>query len=252
MPPSEIRKDAREALKGKWGKAVGILLAYFLFTMILGFVEGLFEKNELLFLLIEIAVLLISTPLSFGLIISFIKLKRGEDVKAFGFLSDGFSRFGKSWGIAFRTFLKLLLPIVCIILAVLLIFSLTIFNTVINASKPLLNILSVVIYIASIVYMISRSLLYVISYYISYDNPELSSKECVLKSEELMKGNRGNYFLLELSFIGWAILACFTLGIGMLWLAPYMQVAVVCFYERVAKVKAKTTEEIVEEEKIEE
>lgn len=251
MPPSEIKKDAKIALKGKWGKAIVILLAYFLFTMALGFVEGIFEKNEVLFTLIEIAVLIIFVPLSFGLIISFIKLKRGEDVNAFGFIKDGFSRFGKSWGIAFRTFLKLLLPIVCIILAVLLIFSLTIFNAVINASKPLLNILSVVIYIASIVYMVSRSLLYVISYYISYDNPELSSKECVLKSEELMKGNRGNYFLLELSFIGWAILTCFTLGIGLLWLVPYMQVAVVCFYEKVAKIERKATEEI-EEEKIEE
>ena len=252
MPPSEIKKDAKVALKGKWGKGICILLAYMLFTFALGFVEGIFENNDILFVLIEIAVLLISVPLSFGLTISFIKLKRGEDIKAFGFIKDGFSRFSKSWGISLRTLLKLLLPIVCIILAVLLILGLTIFNAISDASNSFLNIISVIVYISSIVYVVSRALLYTISYYISYDNPELSSKECVLKSEELMKGNRGNYFLLELSFIGWAILTCFTFGIGLLWLVPYLQVAVVCFYERVAKIEAKTTKEVVEEEKIEE
>lgn len=99
MSISEIRKEAREALKGNWGKGVCILLAYMLFTFALGFVEGLFEESGFLFLLIEIAVIVISMPLSFGLLISFMKLKRGEDVKAFGFLTDGFSRFSRSWGI---------------------------------------------------------------------------------------------------------------------------------------------------------
>lgn len=73
------------------------------------------------------------------------------------------------------------------------------------------------------------------SYFISYDNPELSSKEVVLKSESMMKGNRGNLFLLQLSFIGWAFLACLTLGIGFLWLIPYIQVSIICFYEKLAK-----------------
>ena len=46
-----------------------------------------------------------------------------------------------------------------------------------------------------------------------------------------MKGKKGDYFVLMLSFIGWAILACFTFGIGMLWLYPYIQVSLVSFYE---------------------
>ena len=247
MPPSEIKKDAKIALKGKWGKAILILLAYFLFTMALGFVEGIFEKNEVLFTLIEIAVLIISVPLSFGLIISFIKLKRGEDVNAFGFIKDGFSRFSKSWGISLRILLKILLPTICMILTVIILAFSIIFG---SASGNYILILAItVLFIATTVYYVSRALLYVVTYYISYDNPELSSKECVLKSEELMKGNRGNYFLLELSFIGWSILACFTFGIGLLWLVPYIQVAIVCFYEKVANVETKTTEEV---EKIEE
>ena len=64
-----------------------------------------------------------------------------------------------------------------------------------------------------------------------------------------MKGNRGNCFLLELSFIGWALLGVLTFGIGYLWLMPYMQIAMVCFYDRLAKPEVK---KIDEEGKIEE
>ena len=93
--------------------------------------------------------------------------------------------------------------------------------------------------------MIIKSLLYTLAYYISYDNPELSSKECVLKSAELMKGNRSKYFLLLLSLSGWAILAAFTFGIGLLWLMPYMQIATVCFYEHLINPKTENIEEAI-------
>ena len=56
------------------------------------------------------------------------------------------------------------------------------------------------------------------------------------KLYRMMKGNRGKIVLLSVSFIGWAILTVFTLGIGYLWLMPYMMVAEVCFYEKVAKI----------------
>ena len=251
MPPSEIRRDAREALKGKWGKAVCIVLAYTLFSFLVGLVEGLVGEGSALYTIIDLAFLVISIPLSFGLIISFMKLKRDEEVSCFDFFKDGFSRFGKSWGIWFHTIIRLLLPIICLVLIIILMAGLTIFakasngTTVANPMSPVISLISVVLYIATIIYVVSRALLYAIAYNIGYDNPELSSKACVLKSEALMKGNRGNYFLLELSFIGWAFLACFTLGIGFLWLLPYMQVAAVCFYERVAKPEVKTAEKEV-------
>ena len=44
-----------------------------------------------------------------------------------------------------------------------------------------------------------------------------------------MTGNRWKLFCLEFSFIGWAILATLTLGIGFLWLIPYIQVAEIAF-----------------------
>jgi len=241
MPPSEIRKEARESLKGKWGKAACIILAFLAISMLMGFVQGFINEESIIYTILEVAYLIINIPLSFGLIVSFIKLKRGEEVSSFDFIKEGFSRFGKSWGISLHTFIRLLLPIICLFIIVILHLVLMLTNSVIQLNA-IFSLLYVVLLISTIIYIACRALLYVLAYYISFDNPELSSKECVKKSEELMKGHRGNYFMLELSFIGWALLAVLTLGIGMLWLTPYMQVAVVCFYERVISKKTEKVE----------
>ena len=243
MPPSELRKEAREVLKGKWGKAVCIVLAFLAVSMVVGFIQGFLEEGSLIYKLIELALFIIEIPLSFGLLITFTKFKRNEEVHAFDFIKEGFSRFVKAWGIWFHTFIRVLLPIICLVLVYLLLILLGIVNNISN-SNLVLTILGIALFIATIIYVASRVLLYVIAYNISYDNPNLSSKECVKQSELFMKGNRGNYFMLELSFIGWAILSLFTLGIGMLWLMPYMQVATICFYERVSKLE--TAEKIEE------
>ena len=239
MPPSEIRKEARESLKGKWKKAVLITLAFLAVSMLMGVVQGFINEDSIIYDIVEIVYVIINVPLSFGLIISFIKLKRGEEVSAFNFIKDGFTRFGKSWGISFHTFIRLLLPLVCLILIVMLHLFLMYVNTALQLNA-IFSLLYLVLLISTIIYIACLVLLYVLAYYISFDNPELSSKECVLKSAEFMKGNRGNYFMLELSFIGWSFLAILSFGIGMLWLTPYMQVAAVCFYERVTNIKEKS------------
>ncbi|MDR3336901.1 MAG: DUF975 family protein [Treponema sp.] len=40
-----------------------------------------------------------------------------------------------------------------------------------------------------------------------------------------------NGFDLYLSFIGWGLLCCLSLGIGFLWLGPYISLSVANFYE---------------------
>ena len=46
-----------------------------------------------------------------------------------------------------------------------------------------------------------------------------------------MRGKRLKLFLLELSFIGWAILSVLTLFIGFIFLAPYMQTSYAKFHD---------------------
>lgn len=71
--------------------------------------------------------------------------------------------------------------------------------------------------------------------YVFKDNPEISCDDAIKESMRLMDGHKLQLFLLDLSFIGWVILASLTLGIGFLWLVPYWQTTRVHFYEDLKK-----------------
>lgn len=84
---------------------------------------------------------------------------------------------------------------------------------------------------------------YAMSFYIAYDNPELSASEVLKESERMMKGNKGKLFILRLSFIGWILLSILTFCVGFVFLIPYIKAAEANFYEELIK---KGTVEIIE------
>jgi uncharacterized membrane protein len=69
------------------------------------------------------------------------------------------------------------------------------------------------------------------AFYIMNDNPEIGAMEAIRLSSELMNGQKWKLFLLNLSFIGWILLGIITLGIGFIWITPYMATASANFYE---------------------
>lgn len=69
--------------------------------------------------------------------------------------------------------------------------------------------------------------------FLMLEYPDLTPREALRASSNLMDGYKWNLFCLEVSFIGWAILNVFTLGIGSLWLNPYMNVSRAAFYRRI-------------------
>ena len=77
---------------------------------------------------------------------------------------------------------------------------------------------------------IVKGLAYSLTHFIVKDNPELSPNEAINLSIKMMKGHKFDLFYLYLSFIGWILLAILTLGIGLLWVIPYMQTAMAAFY----------------------
>ena len=48
---------------------------------------------------------------------------------------------------------------------------------------------------------------YSMAFYILADDPQKGIMQCIRESKEMMKGNKAKLFLLELSFIGWFLLA---------------------------------------------
>jgi len=79
------------------------------------------------------------------------------------------------------------------------------------------------------------------AYYILIDDPEKSVLECINESKRLMRGNKLDLFLLDLSFIGWWLLDYlvilfapipFPLPLVSIWLTPYFNVTNAAFYNR--------------------
>jgi len=67
--------------------------------------------------------------------------------------------------------------------------------------------------------------------YILKDNPELSATEVITRSRDMMRGNKGRAFLMDLSFIGWFLLSLVTLGLAeVFWAGPYYESAKAALY----------------------
>ena len=106
-----------------------------------------------------------------------------------------------------------------------------------QGTSALVTIGYILLLVASI-WATIKGLYYAPSFFILYDNPNMSGKEIVEESEKIMTGNRFRFFVLPLTFIGWILLCGLTLGIGSLWLTPYMMVSMVVFYESIAGTKS--------------
>ncbi len=82
---------------------------------------------------------------------------------------------------------------------------------------------------------IIKSYSYAMTYFILKDEPELKNNGAIEKSMKMMEGHKMELFLLDLSFIGWALLSILTLGLGILLLYPYWLTARAHFYEDLKK-----------------
>lgn len=156
--------------------------------------------------ILVVGTILVSLPVMYGYAIVMLNVFRGDEVNIGG-LFDGFSDFGRIVGT------KLLQAIYTFLWMLLLV-------------------------IPGIV----KSYSYAMTDYILKDYPELSNNAAIEKSMAMMDGRKMKLFLLDLSFIGWAILCLFTFGIGVFFLQPYVQSAHAAFYE---DLKAQMVEEEV-------
>ena len=70
--------------------------------------------------------------------------------------------------------------------------------------------------------------------YILKEHPELSGTDAITLSRKMMKGHKGDAFVLDLSFIGWILLSVLTLGIlTIFYVGPYIQATNAELYEAV-------------------
>jgi len=243
MYAADFRREARKSLDGNWGKAIGAgfvagLLGAGTTAVASGSgsgysqnVESISELNGVIPTEFQIAYIVILSAIGFialvfGLIhfvaggavtLGYVKFNLNLVDEKPAFFSDLFSEFHR-FGAGF---LMQLLRTIYICLWTLLL----------------------------IIPGILASYSYAMTPYILLENPEMTANEAIGKSKELMYGNRWRLFCLEVSFIGWALLAVlFTCGLGAFFLQPYMEASFAAFYREIKAEKygRETKEEVYE------
>ena len=74
---------------------------------------------------------------------------------------------------------------------------------------------------------------YRMALYLLLDHPEMSVMQCIQESKRMMKGHKGELFVMDLSFLGWASLESIPVfGYAVqVWTTPYISMSYVLYYE---------------------
>ena len=99
---------------------------------------------------------------------------------------------------------------------------------------------AIVLRILMVVFVFLWSLLFIIpgivaayryrmATYLLIDHPEMSPLDCIRESKEMMRGRKGELFVLDLSFILWSLLC--VIPFVAIWVAPYMEVTYANYYQ---------------------
>lgn len=236
LPSRDLRAIAREALKGKWKEAfITSIIYYVAISVPVGLITSIFPPTSPAQGLAGLYSLLVTGPFTYGYTLYIMSVFRKRNAET-GQIFAGFENFGK-------TFVLMLLMSIKIILWTLLF----------------------------VIPGIVAAFRYSQSFLVLVDHPEYSASQCINESKRMMNGNKWKYFCLNLSFIGWYLLAGIPEGIvgaiqknmgimsagtriafvliatvaslGMMYLLPYVESAAVAMYEIMAGNLKELTDE---------
>ena len=204
---TNYKNRALSALENKWGNFVAITFVYGFIIGITQILSGDKDSPAILHL-IGLVLFILALPLTWGYQTLFLGAVRGGEATA----KDMFEGYNKE-----------------------------LFSRVLTTTL----LYYVYVFLWSLLLLIPgciKSYSYAMTPYILKDNPEMKNNAAIEESMRMMDGHKLELFMLDLSFIGWAILSLLTCGIGFLWLAPYMSMAHVNFYEDLKKASVEVKE----------
>ncbi len=76
---------------------------------------------------------------------------------------------------------------------------------------------------------------YSMAFYILAENPDMTAREALNESKAIMAGHKMDFFVLQLSFILWALLTAVTFGIASIYVMPYQQLTFTNFYHNIKR-----------------
>ena len=204
---TNYKNRALSALENKWGNFVAITFVYGFIIGITQILSGDKDSPAILHL-IGLVLFILALPLTWGFQTLFLGAVRGGEATA----KDMFEGYNKE-----------------------------LFSRVLTTTL----LYYVYFFLWSLLLLIPgciKSYSYAMTPYILKDNPEMKNNAAIEESMRMMDGHKLELFLLDLSFIGWAILSILTCCIGFLWLVPYMNMARVNFYEDLKKASVEVKE----------
>ena len=87
-----------------------------------------------------------------------------------------------------------------------------------------------------------------LTYFVLIDNEEWTVMQALKSAIQLVKGHKKRFFYMQLSFTGMYFLTLLTLGIGILWVQPYVMQTTTLFY---LDVKGELNEVLENRKKVE-
>jgi len=192
---TEIKEEAKDFLADNWVKLALMTFIYYGIVFI-----GIILLDEILqnlSLVLDILLL----PMYAALIAAIINLVEGKKIKVISL----FDFYYKNIGFGLKVSLALLISMILVILGLILFI------------------------IPGIIIMMGLAQVM----FILFDEPKLKIIDAFKKSWTMMQGYKMDYFILNLSFLGWGILALLTFGIGLIWLIPYMLITYYLYYKKI-------------------
>lgn len=243
-----IGKIKEKALKKLEGNYITPILALLIFELIIGAFIGvsylIYNKNMSSFF-----ELIIVGLLYMGLLEITIKIARGKKAK----LSDLFNRTDLFWKTTAITIIVSTFTLLCIVLEFISFKSLKTFTVYQTDMSPLISgvmlLVGVLLCAAIATFYIVLMISFSQSYYILYDNEDMTVLDILNRSMDLMEIHKLDYIIYMLSFAGWIILGIMTFGLLLFWVAPYIMVSNVLFYDEVVKLEKKEKNEEKKKEK---
>ena len=223
---AELKSLAKESLLGKYGVAVSSTLVFILIIYITTSVSSIFLMipgivGTVLYYFSTFAISVFTGVFFFGFNYIFLKICCNIPTKNTD-LYYGFKGPIKEV-LKIQLFRSLLSYVACIPMYV--------FNEVVPAEQIINWIgLYAILFGFSLLVEYVIMLFYNQAFFILLDFPNYDAKKALAFSRKLMKGNKGRFIYLLVSFIPLSLLGVLSCGIGFLWIIPYLQTTQAQFY----------------------
>ena len=168
LPIGKLKRLARQMLKGRYLLALAMVFITVVISRAPLYVLSFLFDSPTLSYILNLYTIIITGPITLGLAYFFLELFRNSEELGVGSFTNGFSNIWNAMGLFCAVLLRAMLW-------------------------------SFLFVIPGII----AALRYSQAFYILAENPMLRPFECIARSTQMMMGNKGRFFLLELSYLPW-------------------------------------------------